>query len=91
MSIKVNIFYPELKRTVGNQDSIQVAGHTVGECISDLVKQYPQAQKLLFDPQGRLLKQIYVFVNSESLMKVPFNQPVTEKDFLMIAVLVTGG
>ncbi len=91
MSVKVNIYYPALQKTVNNQNTVQVEGKTVRECIGDLVRQYPEAGKLLFDQRDRLLRQVYVYINSESLNKVPLEESVSEKDFLIIAVLITGG
>jgi molybdopterin converting factor small subunit len=91
MSINVKIFYPELQNLIGGQDSITVEGKTVGECINDLVKRYPEAQNLLFEKNGQLLKQVYVYVNAEGLNKADFARRVTERDGLILAVLITGG
>jgi hypothetical protein len=91
MNIKINVFYPELKQLIGNRDSIMVTGSTVGECLNDLLQQYPGAARLLFDSPGKLLKQVYVYVNSESMYKADFSRPLTEKDELILAVLITGG
>jgi hypothetical protein len=87
----VKLFYPELQKLVGGRENMDVAGRTVGECLEDLVRQYPEARKLLFDGRGRLLKQVYVYVNAESLEKADFTIPLTERDELILAVLVTGG
>jgi hypothetical protein len=91
MSIKVKLFYPELQGLADGRDAIRVEGQTVGECLEDLVRQLPQAQKLIFDSRGRLLKQVYVYVNAEGLNKADFSRAVTEWDELILAVLITGG
>jgi hypothetical protein len=91
VSVKLQIFYPELQQLIKKPDNFAVEGKTVGECLSDLVKRYPAAEKLLFNQQGQLLKQVYVYVNSEGFNKAEFTQPVAEKDQLIIAVLITGG
>jgi molybdopterin converting factor small subunit len=91
MSITVKAFYPELRRLAGEPDEIQVSGATVGECLDDLVRQYPGTEKLLFDGGGRLLKPVYVYVNREGMFKADFSRPVTDKDELILAVLATGG
>jgi molybdopterin converting factor small subunit len=91
MSVKIKIFYPELKRRIHNADSVLVDGNTVGECLRDLVRLYPDVKELIYDQQGRLLKQVYVYVNSESLNKVDFATPVTASDEIILAVLITGG
>jgi hypothetical protein len=84
-------FFPGVRRLVNNVDSIRVNGKTVGECLNDMVRQYPGVDKLIFDERGRLLKQVYVYVNAESLNKADFAKPVTDKDELILAVLITGG
>ena len=91
MGVKVKVFYPDLKKLINDQDVVTVEGRTVGECLNDLVKKYPGAEKLIFDKQGRLLKQVYVYVNAEGLNKADFTRTVTEKDELILAVLITGG
>ena len=63
----------------------------MGECLDDLVRRYPGADKLLFDARGALLKPVYVFVNAESMYKADLAKPVSEKDELIVAVLATGG
>jgi hypothetical protein len=91
MSVKVKIFFPELQRVIDGSDEVQVEGGTVGECLADLVRQFPQARKLLFDPQGKLFKPVYVFVNQEAMYKADLGKKVTDKDKLLLAVLATGG
>ena len=91
MSVKVRVFYPELQRLVAGPDEIRVDGETVGECLDDLVRRHPGAQKLIFDPRGGLLKPVYVFVNAESMYKADLARPVSGKDELILAVLATGG
>ncbi len=91
MSVKIKIYYPELKRLVTDPESVQVKGSTIGECLDDLILQYPRARELLLDKQGNLLKQVFVYINAESLQKPELSSPVNEKDTLIVAVLITGG
>jgi molybdopterin converting factor small subunit len=91
MSVKVKVFYPEVQRLVDRPDELRVEGGTVGECLDDLVRQYPDAQRLIFDARGGLLKPVYVFVNAESMYKADLARPVSAKDELILAVLATGG
>jgi molybdopterin converting factor small subunit len=91
MSVRVKIFHTELQRAIGDPGEVRVEGTTVGECLHDLVRRYPQAEPLMFDGNGRLLKRFYVFVNRESLFKAAFDQPVTDKDELLLVVLAVAG
>ena len=91
MSVGLSIFYPALQRLLGSPDEVRCEGHTVGECLSDLVRRHPGAQELLFDTRGELLPPVYVFVNMEGMFKADLAKAVTDSDELILAVLATGG
>ncbi len=91
MSVRVRIFHAELQRIAGSADEVRVEGATVGECLRDFVRRYPQAEPLMFDANGELLKRFYVFVNQESLFKAGFDLPVTDRDELLLVVLAAAG
>jgi molybdopterin converting factor small subunit len=91
LSIKVNIFYPKLQQLTGPETRVEVSGSTVGECLKDLMRQFPGAEKYLFDESGRLLKHVFVYINTESARPPALSTAVKEGDTLLIAVLVTGG
>jgi len=91
MSSKIKIFYPQLKQMVKDPESIRVNGSTIEECLEDLVRQYPEVSSLIFDRQGKLLKQVFVYINAESLVKPELSHPVSGEDTLILAVLITGG
>jgi hypothetical protein len=91
VSVRVKIYHAELKRVVADPGEIRVEGGTVRECLADFVRRYPQAEPLMFDSQGRLLKRFHVFVNQESLLKVRFEQPVTDRDQLIFVALAVAG
>jgi molybdopterin converting factor small subunit len=91
MSVKVRIFYSELRAAIEEQGDVWVDGATVGECLKDLVKRHPGVERLMFDSRGRLLKRVYVFVNAEGMQKAEFARPVSDRDELIVAVLASGG
>ena len=91
MSINVDIFYARLMQLMGNPDSVEVNGSTVGECLNDLVRQYPGADRLLFNKQRQLLRSLYVYVNAESAYTAELTAPVKEGDKLIIMVFISGG
>jgi sulfur-carrier protein len=91
MSIKINIFYPAVQEYLNNLDSVEVNGSTVGECLDDLVRQYPEVGKWIFEERHQLRKPVFVYVNAESTYKVDLSMPVKSNDQLILAVLVTGG
>lgn len=91
MSVKVRVFHPALQQLLGGASETEVDGTTVGECLDDLVRRHPGADKLLFDSRGVLLKPVHVFVNAEGLAKAKSTQPVGERDVLIVATLAVGG
>jgi molybdopterin converting factor small subunit len=91
VSVRVNIFYPGLRDYLYNQDQIDVAGGTIGECLDDLIKKFPGAEKWLFNEQGQILENVFVYINAESARKADLSDPITEGDELIIAMLLIGG
>ena len=89
--MRVKIFYAELARVIDQPGELRVEGHTVGECLRDLVRRFPEAEPLMFDRNGELLKRFYVFVNQESMFKADFARPVTDQDELLLVVLAVAG
>jgi molybdopterin converting factor small subunit len=87
----VKAFHAELQRVIGNPAELRVEGATVGECLADLVRRYPDARPIIFDSKGDLHKRFYVFVNQEGMFKADFARPVTEKDELLLVVLAVAG
>lgn len=91
MGVKVKVFYPELRRLLGDPSEVWAEGATVGECLNDLAARHSGVGELLFDGRGRLLPPIYVFVNMESMRKADLAQSVGGSDEVIIAFLATGG
>ena len=75
----------------GERESIVVSGNTVGECLKDLVRQFPAIEKELFDKDKNLLESISVAVNSEVKFRDELNIPVKDGDEIHILPLIAGG
>ena len=93
MSVTIKFHYPHLKALVNNQDSVEVHGKTVGECLHDLVARFPDIQTRIFDKNLKLLHFIVIFLNGESTFREPdpLAKPVSDGDNLSIALLIAGG
>ena len=91
MSAKINIFYPHLQQFTHNQEVVNVNGDTVGECLSDLVKQFPGIEQGIFDKPGQLLNYVYFLVNGKATYPTSLAMPVNDGDELTIALLLAGG
>ena len=78
-------------RYVNNQTVIEVEGSTVGECLQDLIRQFPDIKKLILDRDGKLLPSYDVYVNGESMYPQKMTKPVNDGDTLHIVLLIHGG
>ena len=90
MSVKINIpyFFQHLANGVKTAD---VNGSTVGECLNNLVKQFPQFEELLLDKNGKLIKYVDVYINEESTYPEELAKPVNDGDELHIMNIIAGG
>ena len=91
MGIKVIILHPSLQQLTHNLELIGVNGHTVGECLNHLVKQFPGLEKGLFDRYGQLLNYVCFFVNGKGAYPTNPARPLKDGDELTISVLLAGG
>ena len=90
MSITVNI-HQALRQITNNQSTVEVAGTTVGECLADLVQQFPDVKGKLFGKNGKLLNYIDIYVNAESSYPEELAKPVKDGDKLSITLMIAGG
>lgn len=90
MSIEIKIS-PIFSRFTNNQQIAKVNGSTVGECLNDLVKQFPDLKKALFDKSDNLHRYLDVYVNGESSYPEELTKPVKDGDKLNIMMLFAGG
>jgi molybdopterin converting factor small subunit len=90
MSVEVNI-PPSLQALVDGVKQIEVSGGTVGECLKDLVRLYPQLKEKIFTRSGRLPKGMNIFINGASVGSRPLKIPVHNGDKVHIAYIVLGG
>ncbi len=70
---------------------VAVEGKTVGECLNELVKQFPDMEKALFSKKDRLLNVIEIFVNETSAYPNELLKPVRDGDEIHIVVMLAGG
>jgi molybdopterin converting factor small subunit len=78
-------------RYAGGQTSFQAEGKTVGECLNDLGKRYPELGRMIVTPDGRLINSIDVFINGESAYPRPLTKPLKDGDRLKIIMIIQGG
>jgi molybdopterin converting factor small subunit len=90
MSVAVNIHKTHRQFTAG-QESVQVSGDTVGDCLNDLVQRFPQMKTALWGGGGRLKNQIEIYVNMESAYPDELKKRVVPGDEIHITVMLAGG
>jgi molybdopterin converting factor small subunit len=90
VSVEINI-PPVLQALAGDVRQINVTGSTVGECLEELVKQYPRLKPRLFNRRGKLPNGINIFVNGENTYPETLARRVKEGDKVHISYIVLGG
>ena len=90
MSINVNIHRTHRQFTDG-LDSVKVEGNSVGACLDDLVRQFPDMGNALFDKKGKLLNAIEIYINQKSAYPDELVKPVKDGDDIHITLMLAGG
>jgi|WetSurMetagenome_2_1015567.scaffolds.fasta_scaffold881365_1 molybdopterin converting factor small subunit len=90
MSIRVHL-YSRLPTFAGNRNLVEVEGSTVGQCLDNLVKQFPDLKTVLFDAQGKLWPTIFVSINLNSPQSEPLTRTIAKKDELYVILIAAGG
>jgi molybdopterin converting factor small subunit len=82
---------PNLQPLVENSQSVRVDGHTVGECLNDLIKRFPRLNGLIFDRRGKLNTGLSAYLNGTSAHVDQLSSPVRDGDKIYIINLLVGG
>jgi len=90
MSIEVSI-HQALRHLTNGQATATVNGTTVGQCLNDLVNQFPGIKPKIFDKKGKLLNYVDIYVNLESSYPEELAMSVKDGDRLHITLIIAGG
>jgi len=90
MSIEVSI-HQALRDLTNKQATVKVNGTTVGQCLNDLVNQFPGIKPKIFDKKGKLLNYVDIYVNLESSYPEELALSVKDGDQLHITLIIAGG
>jgi molybdopterin converting factor small subunit len=90
MAVKVHIHTTHRQFTSG-LDMVTVEGKTVGECLSQLIKQFPGMEKALYAKKDKLLNNVEVYLNHASAYPNELVKPVKDGDEIHLIVMLTGG
>ncbi len=88
----VKIIIPSyLQPFTSNLEAVEVNGSTVGGCLNNLTKQFPDMEKKLFTPNGELDNYVGIFVNGEDSYPEGLAKLVEDGDKLNILYIIGGG
>jgi len=90
VSINVSIHRTHRQFTDG-LDSVEVEGNSVGNCLDDLIRQFPDMGNALFDKKGKLLNAIEIYINLKSAYPDELVKPVKDGDDIHITRMLAGG
>ena len=90
MGVKMRI-HPVLREFTAGQETVEVTGTTVGDCIDSLEIQFPGIKQRLCDEQGQLFSFYDIYVNSASSYPEELAKPVNDGDELTILAIAGGG
>lgn len=88
VTVKIPQFLEHLTNKIR---SVEVNGSTVGECLKDLVKQFPEVKKELFDDKGEVIYYVDIYLNDESTYPETLTKPVKDGDEISIVLMLSGG
>ena len=90
MSIRVKI-HKIHRRFTNDREEVEVNGQTVGDCLGNLIRQFPALEGGLFDRKGKLLNNIEIYVNQESAYPDELAKAVSDGDIIHITLMIDGG
>ena len=88
VTVKINSL---LQKYTDGQESVEVSGANPIECLKALDLKYPKLKKWLYDKEGNLRPQMWVFVNGERLFAEELTRPLKDGDELSILLAIAGG
>ena len=90
MGVKVKIHWAHRNYT-GGLDVVEVEGKTVGDCIDDLVRKFPEIKKGLYDKSGQFISYIQVYINMKKADPDVRGKAVKEGDVIDLKFILAGG
>ena len=90
MSVKIYIA-SYLQPYTNNEAVVGVNGSKVGECLSQVVKEFPGIEKMLYLETGKLLPYVAIYVNLADVYPEDLAKSVKEGDEVHITYIISGG
>lgn len=90
MGIKI-VIPSFLQPLTANLESVEVNGSSVGVCLNNLTKQFPDLEEMLFAKNGELLSSVSIYVNGQDIYPEQLAKLVKDGDEFNIAYIISGG
>ena len=90
MAVRVHIHTSHRQFTNG-LEVVPVEGNTVGECLNQLIRQFPGMEKALFAKNDKLLNIVEVYVNHTTAYPNELIKPVKDGDEIHLVLMLAGG
>ena len=90
MGVKIKI-QKNIQFLTRNKETIEVIGSTVGQCLDQLVKRFPEIERKLINKDKALLNTIGIFVNGKSAYPNELATPVKDGDEIFLFLIIAGG
>jgi molybdopterin converting factor small subunit len=90
MPVKIHIHATHRQFTNG-LEVVAAEGNTVGECLNQLIKQFPGMEKALFAKKDKLLNIAEVYINHVSAYPNELVKPVKDGDEIHLIIMLAGG
>jgi len=90
VSITVHLHQSQ-RQLAGGKASVDVEGNTVGECLADLIRQYPGLEDGLFKGPAELKRNVEIYLNLESAYPDELAQPTRDNDDIHLTLILSGG
>ncbi len=90
MAVNIHV-HTTHKQFTNGLEVVGVLGTTVGECLRNLVKEYPAMEKALFANRDKLLNVVEIYLNHTSAYPNELLKPVKDGDDLHLLVMLSGG
>ena len=90
MSAKVHL-HLTLRQHTNGQEVVEAEGATVGECLKDVIKNFPGLESALFDKKGKLNNIVEIYLNMQSAYPDELAKRVKDGDQIHITLMLAGG
>ena len=90
MAVKIHVHATHRQFTDG-LEVVDVKGNTVGECLNQLVREFPEVEKALFAKKDKLHNIVEVYLNHTSAYPDELAKPVKDGDEIHLVVMLAGG